>query len=136
MSAYKIDQFAVDHPSGQDRVFDLQDMVDASPYRDVQDSPRSAAHLPDGAGQAGRLHAAGEGGAEPLSGISDTSEPARYARAMAYLRKPDLQKALAEINSLIKDEPNNPYFYEVRGQIYVSMAKPRWPFPPTRNRST
>jgi len=32
MSAYKIDKFAVDHPTGQDRVFDLQDMVDASPY--------------------------------------------------------------------------------------------------------
>jgi predicted Zn-dependent protease len=56
--------------------------------------------------------------------LSDTSKPARYARSMAYSRKPDLPKALAEINSLIKDEPNNPYFYEVLGQIYVSMAKP------------
>ena len=28
------------------------------------------------------------------------------------------------IQSLIKDEPNNPYFYEVLGQIYVSMARP------------
>ncbi len=37
MSAYKVDKFAVDHPSGQDRVFDLNDMVDASPYREVQD---------------------------------------------------------------------------------------------------
>ncbi len=46
---------------------------------------------------------------------SDTSKPARYARAMAYSRKPDLPKALDEINSLIKDEPNNPYFYEVLG---------------------
>jgi predicted Zn-dependent protease len=44
---------------------------------------------------------------------------------MIYMRQPDFQKALAEINSLIKEEPNNPYFYEVRGQIYVSMARPR-----------
>ena len=43
---------------------------------------------------------------------------------MAYLRQPTCTKALAEINSLIKDEPNNPYFYEVLGQIYLSMAKP------------
>ena len=28
--------------------------------------------------------------------VSDTSEPARYARAMAYLRKPDLPNALME----------------------------------------
>jgi predicted Zn-dependent protease len=50
---------------------------------------------------------------------------ARYARAMAYLRKPDLQKALAETNSLIQEEPNNPYFHEVLGQIYLSMARPQ-----------
>ena len=48
---------------------------------------------------------------------------------MVYLRQPNLQKALAEINSLIKDEPNNPYFYEVRGQIYLSMAKPEQAIP-------
>ena len=41
MSAYKVDKFAVDHPTGQDRVFDLKDMVEASPYREVQDSPES-----------------------------------------------------------------------------------------------
>ncbi len=35
--------------------------------------------------------------------------------AMVYLRQPNLQKALAAINSLIAEEPNNPYFYEVRG---------------------
>jgi predicted Zn-dependent protease len=57
--------------------------------------------------------------------VTDTSEAARYARSMIYMRQPDFQKALAEINSLIAEEPNNPYFYEVRGQIYVSMARPR-----------
>jgi predicted Zn-dependent protease len=56
--------------------------------------------------------------------LSDKSAPARYARAMVYMRQPDLPKALAEINSLIKDEPKNPYFYEVLGQIYVSMSQP------------
>ena len=55
---------------------------------------------------------------------SNTSEPARYARAMIYMRKPELAKALSTTNSLIQDEPNNPFFYEVLGQIYVSMAKP------------
>src|SRR6202000_1376266 len=61
--------------------------------------------------------------------VNDTSEPARYARAMIYLRKPNLIGALNEISSLIKDEPNNPYFYEVLGQIYLSMAKPNLAIP-------
>ena len=56
--------------------------------------------------------------------VSDTSATARYARSFTYMRQPNFQKALAEITSLIDEEPNNPYFYEVRGQIQVSMAKP------------
>ncbi len=48
MSAYKVDKFAVDHPSGQDRVFDLNDMVEASPYREVQELAGKPAHVPDG----------------------------------------------------------------------------------------
>jgi len=121
--AYKIDPYAVDHPSGQDRVMALQDLVDASPYRDVQDPPE-VVHTFE------MVQAKLAGYVLPVPDamnrypLTDTSEPARYARAMIYMRKPDFRAALAEIDSLIRDEPNNPYFYEVRGQIYVSMAKP------------
>jgi len=127
-SAYKLDKFAVDHPSGQDRVFDLNDMVDASPYREVQDSPE-ALHTFQ------MVQAKLAGYVLPVKDAlirypeSDTSEPARYARAMAYLRQPNLQKALASANGLIAEEPNNPYFYEVRGQIYMSMARPAQAIP-------
>jgi predicted Zn-dependent protease len=48
---------------------------------------------------------------------------------MVYLRQPNLKQALVEINSLIAEEPNNPYFYEVRGQIYMGMAKPAQAIP-------
>jgi predicted Zn-dependent protease len=122
-SAYKIDRYAVDHPAGQDRVMDLQDMVDASPYREVQDSPESVHSFE-------MVKAKLAGFVLPVKDalnrypVSDTSEPARYARAMAYMRMPDFKKAMGEIDSLIKEEPDNPYFREVRGQIYVSMAKP------------
>jgi predicted Zn-dependent protease len=122
-SAYKLDKFAVDHPSGQDRVFDLNDAVEASPYREVQDSPQ-ALH------QFQMVQAKLAGFILPVKEAldrypeSDKSEPARYARTMIYLRAPRLQQALAEVNSLIAEEPANPYFYEVRGQIYMSMAKP------------
>jgi predicted Zn-dependent protease len=42
---------------------------------------------------------------------------------MAYFRMPDMQKALAEIQSLVTEEPNNPYFLEMQGQIYVEMGR-------------
>ena len=128
MSAYKLDKFAVDHPSGQDRVFDLNDVVDASPYREVQDSPEVLHTFQ-------MVQAKLAGFILPVKEAlnrypeSDTSEPARYAHAMVYMRQPNFQKALAAINSLIVEEPNNPYFYEARGQIYVSLAKPALAIP-------
>jgi predicted Zn-dependent protease len=128
MSAYKVDKFAVDHPSGQDRVFDLNDMVESSPYREVQDSPESLhTFLMVQAKLAGFVLPVKE--ALTRFPDSDTSEPSRYAHAMVYLRQPNFQKALAAVNSLIAEEPNNPYFYEARGQIYMSMTKPAQAIP-------
>ncbi|HEX3756114.1 MAG TPA: M48 family metalloprotease [Rhizomicrobium sp.] len=125
---YRPDPFASNHPVDQDRVSALQDLADASPYYNVQDPPE-VVHTFE------MVQAKLAGFMLPVNEVMDrypvsnTSETARYARAMAYMRKPDFKAALAEIDSLIKDEPNNPYFYEVRGQIYVSMAKPELGIP-------
>jgi predicted Zn-dependent protease len=116
-------EFASTHPADRDRVALMQDEADASPYRDVPDSPASV-HAYE------MVKAKVIGYLLPVRDVfyryplSDKSEPARYARAMVYMRLPDLPKALAEVNSLIKDEPKNPYFYEILGQIYVSMSQP------------
>ena len=122
-SAYRINPFAVDHPVGQERLTDIEQKLEASPYRDVKDSPQ-VTHTFE------MVVAKLAGYTLPVPEAlrrypeSDKSEVARYARSMIYLRQPQLQKALTEIGSLIQDEPNNPYFYEVQGQIYLSMAKP------------
>jgi len=115
--------FAGDHPASRDRVASLETLVNASPYRDVKDNPEVQHELE-------MIQAKLRGFIMPVESVlqrypvSDQSKEARYARAMAYFRKPDRDKALAEINSLIKEEPNNPYFYETLGQIYVAMAQP------------
>lgn len=119
----KMDPLFMDHPASLERIDLLQDEVDASPYKDVKDSA-AAQHEFDMvqaklAGYLGKPDSVLE-----HYPVSDQGEPARYARAMAYFREPDLQKALAEINSLIKQEPKNPYFWEVLGQIYVEMSRP------------
>jgi predicted Zn-dependent protease len=116
--------FAGDHPASRDRVVSLQELVDASPYKDVKDSPEVQHELE-------MIQAKLRGFIMPVDAVlqrfplTDQSKQARYARAMAYFRKPDRDKALAEINSLIAEEPNNPYFYETLGQIYVAMAQPQ-----------
>jgi predicted Zn-dependent protease len=54
---------------------------------------------------------------------SDTSVAGRYARAIAYYRIPNLAKALPLIDGLIQEEPKNPWFYEMKGQMLFENAK-------------
>jgi predicted Zn-dependent protease len=123
MSAAYNNPFISDHPADRERIALLQRLADSSPYRDVKDSPETVHqfHMIQAklAGFLSQVNAT-----LTRYPLSDTSEEARYARAIAYFRQPDLASALNEINSLIKDEPKNPYFYEVLGQIYVSMGQP------------
>lgn len=55
--------------------------------------------------------------------VSDTSAPARYARAVAYYRDADLPRARAELDVLIAEEPNNAYFQELMGQILFENGR-------------
>ena len=54
--------------------------------------------------------------------LSDTSLPARYARAISAYRFGDPRSAMAQIDSLIGSMPNNPYFYELKGQALVESG--------------
>ncbi len=54
---------------------------------------------------------------------SDKSIEARYARVIATYRRPDLPSALTQIDALIAERPNDPYFYELKGQILFENAQ-------------
>ena len=54
--------------------------------------------------------------------LTDTSVYARYAQAIAFMKELNFEKALATIDALIKAEPNNPYFHEVKAQIYLEQG--------------
>ena len=53
----------------------------------------------------------------------DNSVAARYARAVAYYRIPDLKKAVPTIDGLISDYPNDPYFHELKGQMLFENGR-------------
>jgi predicted Zn-dependent protease len=63
---------------------------------------------------------------------SDQSLPARYARAISAYRHSDVRSAMAQIDGLIQAEPNNPYFYELKGQAFLEGAKPAEAVAPLR----
>ncbi|MCZ4107469.1 M48 family metalloprotease [Brevundimonas diminuta] len=55
---------------------------------------------------------------------SDVSLPARYARAIAWYRDGQTQKALDAVDVLLAEQPENPYFWELKGQILFEEGRP------------
>lgn len=55
---------------------------------------------------------------------TDNSQAARYARSISAMQVADLTTALKEVDSLIEEEPENPYFHELKGQILFETGKP------------
>lgn len=53
----------------------------------------------------------------------DASLPAQYARTIADYRENRIESALTGINALIKKEPKNPYFHELKGQMLVDFSR-------------
>ena len=47
------------------------------------------------------------------------SDYQKYANSIIYMKNNNIEKALSEINDLIKKYKNNPYFYELKGDIFL-----------------
>ena len=65
--------------------------------------------------------------AETLRAYSadDETIEARYARAIAHYRIPDLERALAALDALLADHPDDPWFHELKGQVLFENGRVR-----------
>jgi predicted Zn-dependent protease len=117
------DPYVRTHPLTSDRIDEIRHHVETSPWSDVPPPPEFAEpHQRMRAKLAAFLN-------PPMSTLykykaDDHSIPARYARAIAYYRIPDLEHALPLIDGLIAERPNDPYFHELRGQILYENGRP------------
>ncbi|MEE8439026.1 MAG: M48 family metalloprotease [Micropepsaceae bacterium] len=122
LSANRQPAYARSHPVPRDRIFRLENLVEMSPYADRKDPPEIEYAFQ-------MLQAKLRGYTNHPNATlrqypeSDTSQPARYARAMAYFRQPNMARAFEEIESLLVDDPDNAYFLEMYGQINVEMGR-------------
>ncbi len=110
------------HPLSSDRIDALRERVRDSEFTEVTDTPEE---LHKHKMMQAKLRGFLNGPAEVYSRfpLSDQSKPARYARAVANFKQADLRNAIKEIDSLIEDEPENPYFHELKAQIYYESGK-------------
>lgn len=56
---------------------------------------------------------------------SNTSYPARYARAIAWYRSGQTERALTAVDELLAEQPENAYLWELRGQIIFEEGRPQ-----------
>ena len=122
LSAAHQSPFLRDHPLTAQRVQYVREHVATSPYSNVPDPPEWVEM--DKIMKA-KLNAFLDPPAQTLAQYKpdDTSVPARYARAIAYYRIPELPKALDAINALIHDYPKDPYYYELKGQMLFENGR-------------
>lgn len=64
--------------------------------------------------------------------LSDTSAPARVARAYAFHKMAEPDKAIAELDALIAKTPRDPYLLEMKGQILLESGRVDDALPPLR----
>ncbi len=113
--------YARTHPLSRDRV----EAVRAHVAR----SPLSGRPMPPGTEEAfERMQAKLIGFLTPHIALrrysaEDTSVAARYGRAIALYRRNDIGNALSQLNQLLRQEPNNPYLYELIGQISLEHGR-------------
>jgi predicted Zn-dependent protease len=117
-----IDPYILSHPLPAERIASLESIAKRSPYFDVTDPPAlQARHDLMRAKLFGFVGTADEIGRRyPLR---DTSLAARYARAISAYRFGRYDDALAQIDGLIASEPNNPYFWELKGQALLEGGR-------------
>jgi predicted Zn-dependent protease len=114
--------FWVDHPLTDDRIQALAARAKAQPHWDAQDTPETIAHYEL---MKAKMKAFFERPYQVWVDFpdSDTSFPARYARAIGYYRELDTEKAIKAIDALIVERPDDPYLYELKGQALMESAR-------------
>jgi predicted Zn-dependent protease len=125
------DPYVQSHPMPTQRVAALEELARSSPYWDKKDDP--ALQLRHDMARA-KISAFMERQDTVYRRypMSNNSLPARYAHAISTYLHGDLRSALAQIDALIQQQPNNPYFYEVRGQALLEGGKPQEAIAPLR----
>ena len=130
LAIYAKDSYDRTHPLSSERISMLENLYKKDPAWDNPTDPVLEARFQ-------RVKAKLLGFINPKQAIqkypeSDQSVPAHYARAYAYHLGAYPDKALSETDALLKTDPDDPYFLELKGQILLEGGKPAEAIAPLR----
>jgi predicted Zn-dependent protease len=118
----RVSPYLSTHPLTAERINAVANHLALSRYTDVPPSPEFVEEHE-------RMRAKLIGFSRPLGVVlrdypeSNNSIAARYARAIAWYRVPDLERATGLVDGLIADEPDNPWFRELKGQMLLESGR-------------
>ncbi|MCA0358509.1 MAG: M48 family metallopeptidase [Proteobacteria bacterium] len=109
------------HPLSSERIEVLRSRVERLPHYNAVDTPEDLARHEI-------MKAKLEGFLNPQIALmkykeTDTGFPARYARAIAYYQMKEPDRALKLVDAMIADHPENPYLWELKGQILFEFNR-------------
>jgi predicted Zn-dependent protease len=119
LAVSRMSPYLQSHPLTRDRINFVDNHVASSPLAE-QPPGQAEAH----ARMVAKLHAFLDNPSDVLRRYAnDQSVAGRYARAIASYRLPDLDQALADIDGLIAEHPEDPYFQELKGQMLFENGR-------------
>ena len=122
LSGIQVDPYQVSHPLPRERIALLEELARKSKYFDTRDpQPLVERH------QLMRAKiAAYTGGAASVARLfakDRTGLAARYGDAIATDLAGNSTASLKKLDALIREQPNNPYFHEFRGEVLIKLRK-------------
>jgi predicted Zn-dependent protease len=122
IAVYAKDSYGRTHPISGERIGSLQPLYQTDPAWNRPPDPKLEARFQ-------RVKAKLMGFVAPKQATtkypeSDKSVPGHYARAYAYHLGAYPEKALSEAEALLKTDPEDPFFLELKGQILLESGRP------------
>ena len=121
-SSGRLDPYALSHPLPRERIGLLQTVVQSSPHYGKQDSPQlqqrhdlaraKIAAYSGGAGLVRNLFG------KQLNGLAGT-----YGIAVSHFLQGTPNQGLRMMDRLIRQQPSNPYFHEMKGEMLLRSGK-------------
>ncbi len=122
LSGSRADPYQLSHPLPRDRIANLEAVARKSPYYDKADPP-ALQQRHDMARAKIAAYTQGQSAVARMFARDRGSLAARYGDAILTYLNGNPAAALKKIDELIRKQPKNPYFQELRGDILIKANK-------------
>ncbi|MEI9403521.1 M48 family metalloprotease [Mesorhizobium argentiipisi] len=124
LAGTQVDPYRISHPMPQERIANLEALVKQSPFVNTIDPP-ALQQRHDMMRIKIAAYMQGQAAVVRLMRKNPTSLAARYGDAQQTYLYGNPGAALTKTAALIKEQPKNPYFQELRGDILMKINKPK-----------